>query len=179
MEHRIMIAGFGGQGVLLIGQVLCYAGMAEGLNVSWLPTYGPQMRGGTAACSVILSDGDIGSPQVTTPDSLIVMNLPSFDKYEPMVTEGGKIFVNSSLIEKRTARTDIEAVYVPCNDAAEAVGNARAANMAMLGAFIADTGLLKKESVMAGLKKAFGERRAHLLPVNEKAMDKGAELSTK
>ena len=179
MEHRIVVAGFGGQGVLLIGQVLCYAGMAEGKNVSWLPSYGPEMRGGTASCSVIVSDGEIASPLVTEPEKLIVMNLPSFTKYEPLMEKGGTIYVNSSLIDAKSTRDDIKKCYIPCNDAAIAVGNGRAANMAMLGAFLADTGVVSKESAMAALKKIFGERRAHLLHVNELAMDKGAEMMVK
>ena len=179
MEHRIVVAGFGGQGVLLIGQVLCYAGMAEGKNVSWLPSYGPEMRGGTASCSVIVSDGEIASPLVTEPEKLIVMNLPSFSKYEPLVEKGGTIYVNSSLIELKSEREDIQKRYVPCNEAAIAVGNGRAANMAMLGAFLADTGVVSLDSAMKALAKIFGERRAHLLPVNEEAMQKGAEMMVK
>ena len=161
MEHRIVVAGFGGQGVLLIGQVLCYAGMAEGKNVSWLPSYGPEMRGGTASCSVIVSDGEIASPLVTE------------------VEKGGTIYVNSSLIELKSEREDIQKRYVPCNEAAIAVGNGRAANMAMLGAFLADTGVVSLDSAMKALAKIFGERRAHLLPVNEEAMKKGAEMMVK
>ncbi|MDL2225322.1 2-oxoacid:acceptor oxidoreductase family protein [Eubacteriales bacterium OttesenSCG-928-M02] len=176
MEQRIVIAGFGGQGVLLIGQVLCYAGMAEGKNVSWLPSYGPEMRGGTASCSVIISDGEIGSPLVTEPTKLIVMNQPSYAKYAPMVEVGGTVYVNSSLIEMDGAEGDAQVVTVPCNEVAHQVGNARTANMAMLGAFIADTGILPQASITEALKKIFGERRAHLMPVNEEAMAKGGEM---
>ncbi|MDL2220211.1 2-oxoacid:acceptor oxidoreductase family protein [Eubacteriales bacterium OttesenSCG-928-N14] len=177
MENRIVVAGFGGQGVLLIGQVLCYAGMIEGKNVSWLPSYGPEMRGGTASCSVILSDGEIGSPLVTAPNHCIVMNLPSYAKYAPTVAQGGDLFINSSLIEEKSERSDITTYYVPCNESAQQVGNLRTANMAMLGAFVARTGVVAQDSAMQALAKVFGERRANLLPINEQAMKLGDEMT--
>ncbi len=164
MEHRIVVAGFGGQGVLLIGQVLCYAGMAEGKNVSWLPSYGPEMRGRHRQLQRHRLRWRDRQPLVTEPEKLIVMNLPSFSKYEPLVEKGGTIYVNSSLIELKSEREDIQKRYVPCNEAAIAVGNGRAANMAMLGAFLADTGVVSLDSAMKALAKIFGERRAHLLP---------------
>lgn len=176
MEHRILIAGFGGQGVLLIGQLLCHAGMNEGKNVSWLPSYGPEMRGGTASCSVIVSDNEIGSPLVDKPNLCIAMNLPSFDKYMPKVAEGGSIFINSSLIGKPEVKPGVQAIYVPVNDAAQQAGNRRTANMAMLGAFVQRTGILPEASILEALKEMFGERRAHLLPVNEQAMQLGADM---
>ena len=177
MEHRITIAGFGGQGVLLIGQVLCYAGLAEGKNVSWLPSYGPEMRGGTASCSVIISDSEIASPLVTKSDYCLVLNLPSLIKYQDRVKPGGEIYINSSLIDQKCERSDIKKVYVPANDAAHQAGNLKAVNMAMLGAFVGKTGILPQQSVLDALKKIFGERRAHLLPVNEKVMQLGQEMA--
>ncbi len=175
MEQRILIAGFGGQGVLLMGNLLCHAGMEEGKNVSWLPSYGPEMRGGTASCSVTLSDKEIGSPIVTCPDICIVMNQPSFDKYLPTVQKGGKLFVNTSLINMGKTRDDIEIYDVPTADIAHEVGNLRTTNTAMLGAVVANTGIVELESVMKALEEAFGERRKNLLPVNEQAMRIGGE----
>lgn len=177
MEHRIVVAGFGGQGVLLIGQVLCHAGMREGKNVSWLPSYGPEMRGGTASCSVIISDGEIGSPLVTRPQYCIVMNQPSFEKYMPTVEEGGELFINSSLIPKEEVKQGVTPVYVPTSEAAQQVGNLRTANMAMLGAFIERTKVCSPEATFEALAEMFGERRAHLLPVNKEAMRIGAEMA--
>lgn len=179
MEHRIVVAGFGGQGVLLIGNILCHAGMDEGKNVSWLPSYGPEMRGGTASCSVTISDREIGSPVVTQPEICIVMNQPSYDKYLPMVPKGGKMFVNASLIQTQQVREDIETFLVPTAEVAKEVGNLRTANMAMLGAVVHATGLVQMQSVMESLKESFGERRKHLLPVNEKAMALGAQRTQK
>jgi len=175
MEQRILVAGFGGQGVLLIGNILCHAGMEEGKNVSWLPSYGPEMRGGTASCSVTLSESEIGSPIVTIPNICIVMNQPSFDKYLGTVQQGGKLFVNTSLIQMGQTRSDIEIYDVPTTDVAKEVGNLRTANMAMLGAVVAKTGIVELKSVMAALEEAFGERRKHLLPINEQAMVLGGE----
>ncbi|MBQ9988769.1 MAG: 2-oxoacid:acceptor oxidoreductase family protein [Clostridia bacterium] len=179
MEHRIIVAGFGGQGVLLIGNLICHAGMEEGNNVAWLPSYGPEMRGGTASCSVTVSDDEIGSPIVTQPDICIVMNQPSLDKYLDAVQPGGKLFINSSLIKPTRYRDDIETYLVPTSEVAQEVGNLRTANMVMLGAVAAITGVVKTESAVAALREAFGERRAHLIPVNEKAMALGAERTEK
>ncbi len=175
MEDRILIAGFGGQGVLLLGNILCHAGMEEGKNVSWLPSYGPEMRGGTASCSVTLSEMEIGNPIVTSPDICIVMNQPSFDKYISTVRKGGKLFVNTSLINMGQTRGDIEIYDVPTADIAHEVGNLRTANMAMLGAVVKITAVVEQKSVSKALEEAFGERRKHLLPVNEQAMKLGGE----
>ena len=179
MEHRIVVAGFGGQGVLLIGNILCHAGMDEGKNVSWLPSYGPEMRGGTASCSVTISDSEIGSPIVTQPEICIVMNQPSYDKYLPAVQKGGKMFVNASLIHPEMVRDDIETYLVPTAEVAKEVGNLRTANMVMLGAVVHETGLVEMHSVMKSLEESFGERRKHLLPVNEQAMQLGAQRTQK
>ena len=179
MEHRIVVAGFGGQGVLLIGNILCHAGMDEGMNVSWLPSYGPEMRGGTASCSVTISDSEIGSPIVTQPEICIVMNQPSYDKYLSTVQKGGKMFVNASLIHPEKVRDDIDTFMVPTAEVAQEVGNLRTANMVMLGAVVSQTGLVQMQSVMKSLEESFGERRKHLLPVNERAMELGAQRTQK
>lgn len=178
MEDRILIAGFGGQGVLLIGQVLCHAGMDEGRQVSWMPSYGPEMRGGTASCSVIISDSEIGSPLVDKPNLCIVMNRPSFDKYMPTVVDGGSIFINSSLMGEPEVKPGITPVYVPVNEVAKEAGNMRTANMAMLGAFMQRTGILPDGSIHKALADMFGEKRAHLLPVNKQAMELGARRAS-
>ena len=169
-----IFAGFGGQGVLLIGQLLAYAGMYEGKNVSWLPSYGPEMRGGTANCSVVVSDEPIASPVLSMADCVIAMNTPSLDKFESCVNPGGKLFINSSIIEKKATRTDIEVYYVPCNEVAEKLGNPKVANMAMLGAYLEATKAAKNESVLDALLYKLGEKKAHLIPLNREAIEAGA-----
>ena len=176
MTEQILSAGFGGQGVLLLGQLLAYSGMREGKNVSWMPSYGPEMRGGTANCSVIVSDEEIGSPVIDEADTVIVMNRPSLDKYEGKIRKGGRLFVNSSLIDKKAERDDIEVYYVPASDIANELGNPRVANIVMLGAYLKVTGLVMPETCIAQLKESFGERRAHLIPINEQAIEKGKEF---
>ncbi len=176
LNERIICAGFGGQGVMLMGQLISYAGMIENKEVSWLPSYGPEMRGGTANCSVMVSERPIGSPIITdNATTAIVMNLPSLDKFESDVLPDGNLLINSSLIEKKAERGDIKAYYVPANDIALELGNSRVANMVMLGAYLELTKIVSVESVMAALKKIFGEAKAHLMEINEKALAKGAE----
>ena len=167
------MAGFGGQGVMSMGQLLTYAGMIEGKNVSWLPSYGPEMRGGTANCNVIISDNPVASPIVTDATAVIAMNRPSLDKFEPSIVKNGLLLINSSLIDKSAERDDIVAYDIPANEIADELGNSRIANMVMLGAYLEATGALKKESVLEALKKVFGERKAHLIPVNKDALDRG------
>jgi len=175
MEERIIIAGFGGQGVMAIGQLLTYAGMIEGKHVSWLPSYGPEMRGGTANCNVVISSEDVGSPVVIDATSAIIMNKPSLDKFENSVVKGGKLFINSSLIDRKCERDDIEVYYVPCNEIADKLGNSRVANMVMLGAFLEATKVVSIDSILQGFTKVFGERKANLIPINKEALEKGAE----
>ena len=139
MEERIIIAGFGGQGVMALGQLLTYSGMIEDRKVSWLPSYGPEMRGGTANCNVIVSSDKVGSPVVVEATSSIMMNRPSLDKFEESMVAGGKLFINSSLIDRKTKRDDLDAYYIPANDIANELGNPRVANMVMLGAFLEAT----------------------------------------
>ena len=176
MTEKIIIAGFGGQGIMSLGQMLCYSGMDEGHRVSWLPSYGPEMRGGTANCHVIVSDEDIASPIVSIADTVIAMNLPSLDKFESRLKKGGKLFINSSLIEKKAQRDDIEVFYIPANDIANELGNSRVAGMVVLGAYLKKAGTVKPKSVIESLKKVLGEKKAGLIPVNEKALERGGEL---
>src|SRR5512133_3706502 len=136
MLAEIIIAGFGGQGVMVAGQLLAHAGMEEGKQVAWIPSYGPEMRGGTANCTVIISDEEVGSPVVTNPGIASVLNLPSLDKYEPLVQPGGLLLYNSSIIDRRPERTDLRVVAIPANDEAAALGNPRLANTIMLGALL-------------------------------------------
>jgi len=176
MTHEMICAGFGGQGVLLMGQLVAYAGMNEDKNVSWLPSYGPEMRGGTANCSVVVSDEEIGAPVVTQADGVVVMNLPSLEKYEKNVKPGGKLFINSSLIDKKSTREDIEVYYVPASETANEMGNGRVANIVMLGAYLEATKVVDPDTVISCLAASFGEKKAHLIPLNRQAIEKGAEL---
>lgn len=176
MNEEIIIAGFGGQGVLSMGMLLVYAGMLEGKNVSWLPSYGPEMRGGTANCNVILSDDMVGSPIVSDADTLIALNLPSLVKFEDTVKPGGYILVNSDLIEKKVTRTDVEVFYLPVNKMATDLGNVQTANVIMLGAYAAINKSPSRDMIMQAFVKVFGERKKKFLPINEKAFDEGFSL---
>ncbi len=173
MESQFLIAGFGGQGILLIGQLMAKAAMLEGKNVSWMPSYGPEMRGGEAYCAVVISDEPIGTPLVTEPPVAAVMNLPSLKKFEPAMETGGILLYNTSLIDAMPQRSDTKILPVPCNDIAESLGNSRVANMVMLGAIIAATNVIRLESAMDALKDVFGEKKADLLIINRKAMEAG------
>ncbi len=175
-EEKIIMAGFGGQGVMSMGQLLTYAGMIEEKNVSWLPSYGPEMRGGTANCAVIVSDKQVGSPIITNDaTAAIVMNRPSLDKFEDDIRKDGKLLINSSLIEKKASREDLTVFYIKANDIANDLGNAKVANMVMLGAYLEITKVVKVESVIEALKKVFGPAKEHLVPLNKDALEKGAE----
>ena len=179
MEERIIAAGFGGQGVMALGQMLTYAGMVEDKKVSWVPSYGPEMRGGTANCNVIISDDLIGSPVVIEATTALVLNKPSLDKFEDSVVPGGKLFINSSLISAKSRREDIDVYYVPANDIANEIGNNRVANMVMLGAYLEATKMVGMDSIEKAFFKVFGENKAHLLPINKEALEKGAEAVRK
>jgi 2-oxoisovalerate ferredoxin oxidoreductase beta subunit len=172
-DPSIKIAGFGGQGVLLLGEVLAKAAMLKNYEVSWLPSYGPEMRGGTANCSVIIQKEKIGSPMATNPKVLIAMNRPSLDKFEKDVLPGGVIFYNSSLIDVIPKRTDVEIVPIKATDIADELGNVRVANMVALGAYIGYTGLLDKDDVVKALSDTIS--RKNLIPLNEQAIIKGME----
>lgn len=170
---NLLIAGFGGQGVLFAGKFLAYKGLLEGKQLSWLPSYGPEMRGGTANCSVIISDEPVGSPIVSTPDVLMVMNLPSLDKYEDATVVGGKIFVDSTLIERKVERTDVDAYYIPATRLAKEAGFPTLANMIMVGKLIKETGMVSYEGIRDALAKVVSAKHADLLEINLKAIETG------
>lgn len=174
MQTEINIAGFGGQGVIFAGQLLSYAAMDAGLEVTWIPSYGPEMRGGTANCTVVISDEEIGSPMVRYPKAVIAMNLPSLDKYEPSVKPGGVLVVNSSIISRPVTRTDIQVVLVPANDIAERIADRRLTNMVLLGALLANLPVLPVEAIEKALKGHLPERHHRLLPSNYQALREGA-----
>ncbi|NLN83481.1 MAG: 2-oxoacid:ferredoxin oxidoreductase subunit gamma [Firmicutes bacterium] len=176
MTHDIIIAGFGGQGVMLLGQLITESGLRENKKVTWLPSYGPEMRGGTANCSVVVSEKDIGTPIVINPTAAIVMNIQSFEKFAPMVKPGGVLFINSSLIDQECERTDITQYRIPANDLAEKIGNNRVANMIMLGAFLKETKAVGFETIVQALKDTLPPHRQNLMPLNEEALKTGADL---
>ena len=173
MTNNILIAGFGGQGILFSGKFLAYEGLLEQKEVSWLPSYGPEMRGGTANCSIIISDTKVGSPIVNEPDILIAMNAPSLEKYEPATVSGGKIFVDSSLIEKKVEKKDVEAYYIPATKLALDNNLKGLANMIMLGLMIKKTGIMPFENVERTLKKVIPAKKADMLELNIKAIELG------
>ena len=177
MKHEdIIFAGFGGQGVLFAGQLLSYTGMAENLHVTWIPSYGPEMRGGTANCTVILSEEEIGAPIVRHPTIAVVLNLPSMGKYEPVVKPGGLLLVNSSLVETVSEREDIRALYIPASDIATELGNPRMANMVILGALIGATNIVSLNTVAQQLDEHLSQRQRKWLEPNITALKKGGEL---
>lgn len=176
LNERCILAGFGGQGIMLMGQLLTQAGMDEDKQVSWLPSYGPEMRGGTANCDVMISDELIASPIISgDATSAIIMNLPSMIKFVPEVQKDGVVLINSSLIEEKVQRDDVKAFYIPCNELANEIGNMKIANMVMLGAYIEVTKSLDPESVLKAMEKKLGMSKAHLMDINRQAFAKGAE----
>jgi 2-oxoglutarate ferredoxin oxidoreductase subunit gamma len=177
MLEEIIIAGFGGQGVMSMGQLVSYAGMLEGKGVSWLPSYGPEQRGGTANCAVVVSDEPVGSPLVTRPSTAIVLNNPSFDKFEPRVRPGGLLILNSSLVVRSSERKDITMIEINATDMANDLGNSRVANMILLGAFLEHTKIVSFTSIIESLKKVLSEDKHHLIDVNKRALEKGASLA--
>jgi 2-oxoglutarate ferredoxin oxidoreductase subunit gamma len=174
METSIIISGFGGQGTLFSGQVLAYAALDTGKKVTWIPSYGPEMRGGTAHCTVIISDEEIGSPIVRYPSIAVALNLPSLDKYEHLIQSGGLIVANASLINRVINRPDIQALLVPANQIAEEIGNMRLANMVAIGAMVTCRPILPLESLQQALADHLPKRHKKLLPANFKALDRGA-----
>lgn len=173
MYTQILIAGFGGQGVLFAGKVLAYKGLTEEKQISWLPSYGPEMRGGTANCSVIVSDTPVGSPIVHDPDILVVMNLPSFDKYENAVVKGGYAFVDSTLIDRKSERSDISAFYIPATKMARDLGMPTLANMIMIGKVIRETGVISMDGLRDALAKTVSAKHQDLIDANLKAIEAG------
>lgn len=176
-ETSIIVAGFGGQGVLLAGQLLAYAGMDHGRHVTWIPSYGPEMRGGTAHCTVIISDEPIGAPLVAQPDIVIALNQPSFEKYEPLVKPGGLLVVNSSIVTPASSRSDIEIVSVPANELADKHGSVKMLNVAAVGALLSQRPLLPLEVVAQALRDHLPARKAHLLEQNLQVLQAGYELN--
>jgi 2-oxoglutarate ferredoxin oxidoreductase subunit gamma len=179
MTHELLVAGFGGQGVLSLGMTLSYAGMIEKKEISWMPSYGPEMRGGTANCIVIVSDSRISSPIVSTFDSVIALNQPSMDKFEQAVRPGGLLLYDSANIIKPPTRTGIEIAGIPASDEAVKMKNTKIMNMIVLGAFLERTHVVGLDSVMNALRKVLPERYHHLLPLNEQALRRGMELAAK
>ena len=179
MQTEVVIAGFGGQGVMFAGQVLAYAAMDNDKEVTWIPSYGPEMRGGTANCTVIIADEEIGSPLVRNPKGAIVLNLPSLDKYESLVVSGGVLVANASLINRPLERTDLDTVFIPANEIAESLGDKRLTNMVALGALLSRLGVLPLKAIEQALKDHLPERHQHLLPVNFKALKFGEEFALK
>jgi len=177
MTKQYIFAGFGGQGTLLIGKFLAMACMLDGKHVSWLPSYGPEMRGGTANCSVIVSDDPVGSPLIDTADVIIAMNLPSLDKFESKVKPGGLLVVNSSIIERKVERDDITVVYCDSSAIAEAVKNPKGANVAILGAMMSKDNIVDLDKMMEAIRIELGEKKARFLEGNKKALIAGMEAA--
>lgn len=172
---QYLFAGFGGQGILFSGKFIAYKGLIEEKQVSWLPSYGPEMRGGTASCSVIISDTPVGSPIVSKPDVLIAMNLPSLDKYEDSVAPGGVIFADSTLIERKVKREDVTVHYIPATALASENNMPTLANMIMVGKVMKELGTYSEESVLAALGKVVSAKRADMLEINKNAIKIGSE----
>ena len=176
MQTEIIFAGFGGQGVLTAGKFLAQAGMDEGKEVCWMPSYGPEMRGGTANCTVVLSERRIGSPIIANPKVAVAMNLPSLDKFEPTVVPGGLVIINSSLIERGANRDDVDVLLVPANKMAIDLGSAKVANIIILGALLGRMPLVKQETIRKLIEKTFGKKKPELVETNFKALEAGINL---
>ncbi len=177
MHEEVIVSGFGGQGALFAGQLLTYTGMDEGWHVTWIPSYGPEMRGGTANCTIILSGDDIGSPIIREPTICIVMNPPSMDKYEPLIRPGGLLVVNSTLVRTKSERDDIEVVYIPANELAAEMGNVKMANVVLLGAMLGTREILPIESIKRTFDEHIPQRRKHIIEPNKRALDRGVEYA--
>ena len=177
MTHQILIAGFGGQGVLFAGKFLAYKGMVEDKNISWLPSYGPEMRGGTANCSVVLSDMPVGSPIITAPDVLVAMNLPSLQKFVDTVVPGGKIFVDSTLIDAKVERTDVEVFYIPATAMAKENGIATLANLILVGHMLENNQELDFAGAKETVEHLVPPKKAALIELNMKALNLGKEYN--
>jgi 2-oxoglutarate ferredoxin oxidoreductase subunit gamma len=177
MQKEIIIAGFGGQGVLFGGQVVAYAAMDAGKEVTWIPSYGPEMRGGTANCTVVIADDEIGSPLVKNPPLAIALNLPSFDKYEESLATGGTLIVNQSMVDREAKRADINVVMVPCNEIAEEIGDKKLLNMVAVGALLTVLPEVTIQDVEKALEGHLPARHKHLLPKNFEALRRGFEAA--
>jgi 2-oxoglutarate ferredoxin oxidoreductase subunit gamma len=177
MYAECIFAGFGGQGVLTLGKLLAYAAMHEGKKVAWIPSYGPEMRGGTANCAVVIADDEVGSPIPVHPDFVVAMNLPSMDKFEPLIRPGGMLVYNKSLIPREPKRDDIITIGIEADRLAEDIGSSQVAGVIALGLMVAKSKLLSLGELKAAFKDVLPERHYNLIPANEKAVDKGAELA--
>ena len=171
MKCKMFFAGSGGQGTLALGQMIAKAAMEEGKEVTWLPSYGPEMRGGTANCTVVVSDKPISCPLINDADVLVAMNLPSLRKFEGMVNPGGLVLLNSSLIPEKCLRDDVKVMEIPANDLANELGNDKCANMIMLGAILKEVDVVKPETIYRQLEAMFSGRKAKFLPLNQKALE--------
>jgi 2-oxoglutarate ferredoxin oxidoreductase subunit gamma len=178
MQQEIIVSGFGGQGTLFAGQLLAYAAMDSGYHVTWIPSYGPEMRGGKARCTVVVSDEEIGSPLVRQPGAVIALNLPSMEAFEPAVKPGGLLVVNSSLIPRKSERTDIRVLYMPASEMATELGNVRLANVICLGALVQITGVVPVAAIEQALDDHLPERHRRLLGLNKEALHKGVALAS-
>jgi 2-oxoglutarate ferredoxin oxidoreductase subunit gamma len=172
MQSEVMFAGFGGQGILLIGKILAHAALKEGLEVAWIPSYGPEMRGGTAYCTVVISDHPIGSPIIRNPKHLIAMNRPSLEKFAPYVKPQGVVLINTSLIDIDSGRTDIDELKIPVVDIAQSLGNVKAANIVALAAFVKRSRIVSLETLRECVEEEFSAK-ANLIPLNNKALEAG------
>ncbi len=172
MQREVQFAGFGGQGVMLMGQILAQAAMIEGHEVVWIPSYGPEMRGGTAYCTVVLGDRPIGSPIIRNPQHLVAMNRPSLEKFAPTVRPGGVIFVNASIIPVGSGRNDVDELRVPIVELARDLGNVKAANIIALAAFVARSRVVRFEALEQAVRDKFAEK-AKLIPLNLRALEVG------
>jgi 2-oxoglutarate ferredoxin oxidoreductase subunit gamma len=177
VQEEIIVSGFGGQGTLFAGQLLTYAAMDSGYHVTWIPSYGPEMRGGKARCTVVISDEEIGSPLVRRPSAAIVLNIPSMEAFEPLIKPSGVLVANSSLVPQRSTRTDIRVFHVPASDIAAELGNVRLANVVCLGVLVEATGVVSLDDVTQALKDHLPARHRKLLGPNRKALRRGAALA--
>ena len=177
MKETLIIAGFGGQGVLSMGKILAYSGVMQDFEVTWMPSYGPEMRGGTANCSVIVSDDPVASPLVDKADVIVAMNRPSLDKFEEHVKPGGVLVINSSIIDRKAVRDDIQVVYCDANAIAESIGNPKGANVAILGAVLEKVPVTTVEQMTEAIRIELGERKARFLEGNKKALVAGMEAA--
>ena len=177
MQTEIVFSGFGGQGALFAGQILAFAAMDAGKDVTWMPSYGPEMRGGTANCQVIIADEEIGSPQTRYPTAAVILNLPSLDKFEPLVVPGGVLVVNSSLVNRNVSRTDVRAIMIPAQEVAEEIGNRRLLNMVMLGALLEALPIITIQAMEQALDTHLPERHRKFLKGNIEAIRQGAAFA--
>ncbi|MCE5192753.1 MAG: 2-oxoacid:acceptor oxidoreductase family protein [Candidatus Cryosericum sp.] len=179
MEHNVVIAGFGGQGVMLIGELLAHAGMDEGKEVTWMPSYGPEQRGGTANCSVVIADEPIASPVLTNPQAAIIFNVQSFDKFEPVIEHEGLLILDSTLVEKKSARSDLDVVYIPATDIAQKLGSSKYTNMVLLGAYLGKVAPITMESVYGALPIFLTGKKTDLIEINKRALQAGVDFVSK